>query len=513
MAANVSATSVVRYCALILDTSGSMAGTPCTVQKQAAIKFCESLLAANGENYVAIVNLNSVASIGCNFTDDIDVLKDYVNGIPASGGTNIYESLIIAESLMQSIDTSATTGEVIRNIVLCSDGLPEHGPTSADGPYTSSDQDSRDFEFYKYANAVYDMVPQLKDTYNLYTLVFFHSLNGRDKALAQNLMTHSQNSGYYEVTDPNELEFTFGEIADDITRAQMRDLYIKQHLAYYTGNFKAEVKKITVPDKDGYVRENTNYFLGNLVLDAVEDSTSLNYNIAQIITDSLNLNFDFFEGAVSNYDLILADIVTSSYYKDVLKEAYMTQAMDSSSLMLSGVVEYGFKILDELAKRANVSTDTLQQEWQALAQTLDQMSVTKNPDEYARLFGECSLTVDKYIKVDDQRKFLESINGTNGFRGEAISATIGAVVGATIETASQMMTYYACYDAYCTASDTFKEVLVIIAYYANSFVTIGSLDERYYCASLIESINNFLENSSEDAMSAQQIADRFAKEG
>ena len=198
----------MRYSVVILDTSGSMNGTPSTVQKQAAIKFCESVLAADGQNYVAIVMLNTSSSVGYQFTDDLNILTSCINSIKANGGTNIDQALTVASSVFESVPDDA-----IKNIVLCSDGLPEHGITTSDGPYTSSDGD----DYYEYANTVYNTAALLKAQYKIYSLAFFHSLKGEELALGRKLMKDIQNAGYYEVVDPSALEFTFGEIADNIT--------------------------------------------------------------------------------------------------------------------------------------------------------------------------------------------------------------------------------------------------------------------------------------------------------
>lgn len=197
----------LRYSVVILDTSDSMSGTPINVQRQVAIKFCESVLAAEGENYVAIVRLNTSSTVGCQFTDDLWALTAYINSTQTSGGTNINQALTVAEGIF-----SAVPDRAIKNIVLCSDGLPESGITSSDGPYTSTDHSD-----YRYANTVYNTATLLKEQYKIYSLAFFHSLSGHDLAFGRKLMKDVQNAGYYEVVDPDELEFVFDEIAGDIT--------------------------------------------------------------------------------------------------------------------------------------------------------------------------------------------------------------------------------------------------------------------------------------------------------
>ena len=206
--------SLYRYTVLILDTSGSMSGTPATVQKEAAIKFCNSVLSADGMNYVAIVKLNTSSSVGCTFSNDIDTLTSYINSIPASGGTNINQALEKAEELLDAV-TDDGSAEIIKNVVLCSDGLPESGSTSTTGKYTSADHSSD----YKYANVAYDTATAIKEKgYTIYSLGFFHSLSGTNLAFGQLFMSDLASDGhYYEVTDVDDLEFVFGEIASEIT--------------------------------------------------------------------------------------------------------------------------------------------------------------------------------------------------------------------------------------------------------------------------------------------------------
>lgn len=231
--------NTIRYTVLILDTSGSMSGTPASVQKQAAIKFCESLASANGTNYIALVKINTSSSLVRDFTTDITALETYIKSLPASGGTNINQSLTIADNLLSSVDEAQN--DIIKNIVLCSDGLPESGSYSYTGPYTSSD-----YYDYEYANSVYDTANKLKEEYTIYTLGFFHDLYGSELAFGRRFMNDIQNGGYYEVTNVDELEFTFGEIADDIINEVKEITFTYQSgkdytaTCYYTDDYFSE---------------------------------------------------------------------------------------------------------------------------------------------------------------------------------------------------------------------------------------------------------------------------------
>ncbi len=203
---------VTRYNVLVLDKSGSMSGKPLDIQKKAAAKFCESVLAADGDNYVGIISFGYSSSHICNFTKDIDLLKESINDIYTSGGTNTNSALLSADQMFSEIDESVIKGKLIKNIVLCSDGLPQSGSTSSKGPYAYGD-----YTAYRYANAAYNTAASLKNDYFIYTLGFFHSLSGKNLIFGRRFMSDLQNAGYYEVTDPDELEFTFGDIAGDIT--------------------------------------------------------------------------------------------------------------------------------------------------------------------------------------------------------------------------------------------------------------------------------------------------------
>ena len=504
-AAEVSAAEPSRDTVLVLDNSSSMDGEPIRALKQAAIKFCTSVLNAAGTNRAAIVVYDTGIVKTTAFTADLAVLTDTINSMDGEGSwTNIYSGIEAADELLQESDAA------VKNMLILIDGLPTRGPTNSDGPYTSENTG------YQYANALYKQMDTLDEEYHVYTLGFFHDLTGSKKDFAARLLTDLQNAGYYEVIDPNDLEFTFGDVATDITQEQLKQLYTKEHLAYYQDGFDNEIVKIGLPDSVDF--RNTNKLLGNIVMDAANDKVSTTYDVASVITDALNLDFNFGEGLISNYELILADIVTSSYYQEVLEETYQVYFKDDTIQLLKGLSDYGLNNLKNMAQNAGVSVEQLREEWAVLASALDHMKVSDDPDEFARLFGECSVVVDKYVKQNNQKEFLESLNGKNGIKADVL----GAVLGATLDTASDMMTYYASYDAYCMATETFKTVLVQIYFYAHSIVGtdaggnpvyFGGLDEIVYSQALVQAIKNFLDQTKLAAEGAAAVAGQFVEQG
>lgn len=96
-----------RYSVLILDTSGSLDGVPLSAMKKAAIKFCASLSQAPGNNYVAIISLNSSSVIKQEFTADFLALESTINNLHSGGGTNITSALEAAQMLLSGISDSS----------------------------------------------------------------------------------------------------------------------------------------------------------------------------------------------------------------------------------------------------------------------------------------------------------------------------------------------------------------------------------------------------------------------
>ena len=195
---------ISRYSVLALDVSGSMEARPIEAQKTAAIRYCEAMLNASG--CVAVITFGSSVSIACGFTSDIDVLKSAINGIRANGKTNTNGALQKAHELLQSTPANAN-----KSIILCSDGLPNTGGSSTSGPFTSSDHSS-----YDHANAVCKTFDAIKGEYAIYTLGFFHSLSGKNKVFAEKFMETIQNSGYFSITNPDDLELAFVDVFADL---------------------------------------------------------------------------------------------------------------------------------------------------------------------------------------------------------------------------------------------------------------------------------------------------------
>ena len=199
-----------RYTVLILDASGSMSGTPEVKQREAAKKFCEDILSAPGKNYVSLLALGDDVTVKCEFTKKISKVEDAIDQVRAYESTNFSSALKKADQMLDDLDTD---DEDIRNIVFCSDGVPCSGMHSSTGKYTSADS-----SWYSYGNAALAIADDLKAKYNIYTLGFFHSLSGKDLTFGRQLMQDmaSYPNQYYDVTDPDNLSFEFGNVAQSV---------------------------------------------------------------------------------------------------------------------------------------------------------------------------------------------------------------------------------------------------------------------------------------------------------
>lgn len=226
------AQSVSRDTVLVLDNSISMEGRPLIYLKQAAIKFCDSVLKASGVNRVAIVvyDTNIYRSIG--FTDSLDDLTTVINNMNGLGDwTDINAGLKRADDFLKGSDAE------IKNIVVMTDGVPTHGEYQTTGRYSISDYAAKHNASrycYEYANALYNTATSLFDDYKIYSLGFFHNIYDSTLVFAEKVLWDIQNAGYYQVTNVDDLEFVFGQVAGDVAGESNASGKFR-----YRGNFNA----------------------------------------------------------------------------------------------------------------------------------------------------------------------------------------------------------------------------------------------------------------------------------
>lgn len=180
-------TSSERDIVLVLDTSGSMDGTPLDETKKASTNFVDTILEEDAS--IGVVNYDNEANMASDFSNSRNSLDSIIKDLGTGGGTDIESGLRAAD---QMLNQSSAEKKII---VLMSDGEPNDGLVGD--------------ELIAYADELKD-----KGIY-IYTLGFFESLG--DKTNAQTLMEKIASEGcHYEVSDADSLVFFFGDIADQI---------------------------------------------------------------------------------------------------------------------------------------------------------------------------------------------------------------------------------------------------------------------------------------------------------
>lgn len=181
-------TSDERDIVLVLDTSGSMSGTPMEETKKAAINFINTILEEDAS--IGIVNYEDSAEQLSDFSVDKSYLTEIVADISDGGGTNIESGLAEAKSMLDSSNAKK------KILVLMSDGEPNTGKEGE--------------ELIAYADEIKN------DDILIYTLGFFENMGG-SKSSAQYLMEQLASDGcHYEVASADDLVFFFEDMADQI---------------------------------------------------------------------------------------------------------------------------------------------------------------------------------------------------------------------------------------------------------------------------------------------------------
>ena len=182
-------TSAVRDVVLVLDTSGSMEGTPIRETRKAASKFVQTVLQQDAS--VGIVTYDTTAMQMCDFSKDESYLLNTVESIYPGGRTNIEDGLRTAEEMFSASEAKK------KIIVLMTDGLPNEG--------------RRGDELVAYADSLKEQ------GFLLYTLGFFEDMAGYEKQEPQALLQAIASEGcHYEVDSADNLQFFFGDVADQI---------------------------------------------------------------------------------------------------------------------------------------------------------------------------------------------------------------------------------------------------------------------------------------------------------
>lgn len=235
-----SETSKKRYTVLVLDTAAEaefVKGDSVIYKADAALpyvqraskKFIEDLSAESGYNYIAIVSFGiNTSKVVSQFTNDRNALLRAIDSLDSNGDHNIHSSLTAAEQLLDSVSDQ----DAIKNVVLFTTGMSNEGEYNYTGHYNTSTvggtwhNSGSGIHVYAYANSAYAAAEKLKEKCTIYSVGLFQVLEdmpeeGRNIAKFFKLLTcdlASSKNHFYDIKDPNDLEFVFGKVADNIVR-------------------------------------------------------------------------------------------------------------------------------------------------------------------------------------------------------------------------------------------------------------------------------------------------------
>lgn len=186
---SVASDGKTRDVALVLDTSASMEGDPIEEVRRATVRFGYAMLGMTAK--VGVVAFWGDAEVVQTLTYNNALISMAAEELEIGSSTNIGAGLTTAASML----SGSTADRKI--IILMSDGEPNMG----------MDEE----ELVAYA----DMLKE--QGYYIYTLGFFSAMDAGSKSEPQQLLERIASEGcHYEVANASELQFFFGDIADQI---------------------------------------------------------------------------------------------------------------------------------------------------------------------------------------------------------------------------------------------------------------------------------------------------------
>ena len=238
---------IERYIVLVLDTSGEQefyigeeiipenllytADSALSYTKQAATKFVSNILDSSDINNIALVEYNDSAQKLADFSKDKNEINSKIDAIALGE----YNSNITAglETAVEILDTVPENSD--KNIVIVTTGLTNTGKHNYTGHYDTSTTGSTwyntgtQISLYAYANEAYATADKAKEDTTIYSLGIFQTMENMPaegeniaeffKITARDLA--SSPSDFFEVTDPNNIQLKFDDIAQQITSKKL----------------------------------------------------------------------------------------------------------------------------------------------------------------------------------------------------------------------------------------------------------------------------------------------------
>lgn len=174
-----------RDVVLVLDISGSMSGTPMQQTRESGVKFVETVLDQSPSTRISIVAYSSSAKVLAESNTSKSELSDIITGMREGGSTATYDGLDNAKTILEKSSNEK------RLVVLMSDGAPNRGPTGDN--------------YGDYDSPIVKLADEMKKSgITIYTLGFFHNIDGSLRTQCQKLMHDIASEGYDYIVDKAE---------------------------------------------------------------------------------------------------------------------------------------------------------------------------------------------------------------------------------------------------------------------------------------------------------------------
>lgn len=339
---------------LVLDTSGSMAGSRLTNTKAAAVQFVNQLLTeSHPETRIALVTFASIAYKRINFVDYLgkDNLITTINGLSANGGTHTQAGVHAALEYLN--DSTAD----MKQIVLLSDGEPTYsyamynpdsylieypgygGQTGTHSPkenynynttigtgnslryrYYNDWWDSEDKYYNNGNSAIAEAGFAKNDGITVHTIAMDAGQTGSD--ILNNMASPNK---AYSTTDPAELGNIFATIAADIQSA-MRDASVSDPMGTgfnVAGGYVTDLEPSQGTATYDQAAKRISWNIGNLTEPTPETDDNPNMKYAELIYH-VEINDDILD-AVGTDGLYNTNDGASVTYKNIDGEIITTQ--------------------------------------------------------------------------------------------------------------------------------------------------------------------------------------------
>ena len=386
----------------ILDTSKSMENTIGALKT--AMKYSADDVLSNSNNTMSLITYNSSAQIVQEMTNNVNTIKNAIDGVGVAGDTNYYDAILKLEDLLTNYQERAGRTLVVAFI---SDGRPG----------IQTPLEAAEYRVFKsrFPNSVvngvqfnyYGVLEQLKTVSDYQIKLDYKSEEELRAQFAQAVKT-AYNFDTFELTDIIDTNyFTIGEVEASMGSATKSGNTISWNMngLYRTGT--TEELTIDIALKDAYLTGSQNEFLPNTkttIRTHVEDVPD--EDVANTTSPKLTLRFDVKYEANAPIDCTVSGTVPATTRQIVFDVIPISQ----NKLQCPG---YNFKrwvIANDGVRRINEDYFLMPNEAVTIKAVWEKISIDKTTG--GDVYGTYDAVLDNGSTVNAKLKRLSGATGS-----------------------------------------------------------------------------------------------------